>query len=220
MPLKHCPVTLDLAFLIDGSSAIGRRNFHLEKLFIKRVASTFTITRHQTHIGLATYSNSANVIMRFRQHNSLGEVTNAITRAPYPNRRGERLDLGLSSAYENFFRKEPEYIQRTLLVVSHGKTNSHTFSRIRRITSTMERKGVKIFIVRLGSRKRGLLTRMTYKDRHVYYMRSFNDLLANAGTIARAVCAQQEKETDIYKFKRMHLARPPAAKPANGTVTQ
>jgi len=64
LPLKQCPVTLDLAFLIDGSRQVGGRNFHLQKLFVNRIASTFVISKHQTHIGVASYANNARVVMR------------------------------------------------------------------------------------------------------------------------------------------------------------
>ena len=69
--IKSCPVTLDLAFVVDASNQISRRNFQLEKAFVKAVASKFTITKHQSHIGLITYANLPSLRMRFRQYNSL-----------------------------------------------------------------------------------------------------------------------------------------------------
>lgn len=69
--IKHCPVTLDLAFVMDASSDVGRSNFQLEKAFAKVVSSKFTITKHQSHIGLITYANLPSLRMRFRQYNSI-----------------------------------------------------------------------------------------------------------------------------------------------------
>ena len=69
--IKHCPVTLDLAFVMDASSDVGRSNFQLEKAFAKLVSSKFTITKHQSHIGLITYANLPSLRMRFRQYNSI-----------------------------------------------------------------------------------------------------------------------------------------------------
>ena len=69
--IKHCPVTLDLAFVMDASSDVGRANFQLEKAFAKTVSGKFTITKHQSHIGLITYANLPSLRMRFRQYNSI-----------------------------------------------------------------------------------------------------------------------------------------------------
>lgn len=73
--IKSCPVTLDLAFVLDASNQVSRRNFQLEKAFVKTVASKFTITKHQSHIGLITYANLPSLRMRFRQYNSLFGMT-------------------------------------------------------------------------------------------------------------------------------------------------
>ena len=69
--IKSCPVTLDLAFVMDASNQVSRRDFQLEKAFVKTVSSKFTITKHQSHIGLITYANLPSLRMRFRQYNSL-----------------------------------------------------------------------------------------------------------------------------------------------------
>ena len=70
-PAKTCPVTLDLAFVVDASNEVSRANFQLEKAFVKAVSSKFTITKHQSRIGLITYANLPSLRMRFRQFNSL-----------------------------------------------------------------------------------------------------------------------------------------------------
>ena len=70
-PTKTCPVTLDLAFVVDASNEVSRANFQLEKAFVKAVSSKFTITKHQSRIGLITYANLPSLRMRFRQFNSL-----------------------------------------------------------------------------------------------------------------------------------------------------
>jgi hypothetical protein len=84
----------------------------------------------------------------------------------------------------------------------------------------MERKGVKIFIIRLGKYNRGSLKNYTYKNRNVFYVRSFEELVRNAGTLGRAICAQQQQETDIYKFaafKRANLEKPVVVAPTTET---
>jgi hypothetical protein len=106
---------------------------------------------------LTSFQFSSSIVhFRFRQYNSLAAVDRAITSAPYPNRRGERLDIGLETAYRQFFQSGPDYIQRTLLIVASGRPDKRTFRRIHQISRTMEKKHVKIFVVRLGSYRKGI----------------------------------------------------------------
>ena len=56
---------------MDASSDVGRRNFQLEKAFAKIISSKFTISKHQSHIGLITYANLPSLRMRFRQYNTI-----------------------------------------------------------------------------------------------------------------------------------------------------
>ena len=58
-PTKTCPVTLDLAFVVDASNEVSRANFQLEKAFVKAVSSKFTITKYQSRIGLITVHQPA-----------------------------------------------------------------------------------------------------------------------------------------------------------------
>ena len=58
-PIKSCPVTLDLAFVVDASNEVSRANFQLEKAFVKAVSSKFTITKYQSRIGLITVHQPA-----------------------------------------------------------------------------------------------------------------------------------------------------------------
>lgn len=121
--VSHIPVTVDIAFLIDGSRYVGRRNFHFEKAFIKSIARRFTISRHQSHIGVATYGNRPHLGMRFNQHSSLRLVERALNYIRYPNQYGRRVDLGLRASVRYFFPRKYKYsfVRRILVVVVSGK---------------------------------------------------------------------------------------------------
>lgn len=208
--IKYCPVTLDLAFVMDASSDVGRRNFQLEKAFAKTVCSRFTITKHQSHIGLITYANLPSLKMRFRQYNTIFAVRRGIDQAPYTNRGGKRLDLALQAAYDTFFRNEPTYIQRVLVVVTGGPPNRRFSYAIRRMASRFTRKGVQVYAIGVGKAYRGELRSIAYKNKHVYYMKTFGSLVARANQIAATICSQQAKEVDIHK--RAELLHPSAKK--------
>jgi len=206
---------LDLAFVMDASSDVGRANFQLEKAFAKTVASKFTITKHQSHIGLITYANLPSLRMRFRQYNSIFAVRRAIDQAPYTSRGGKRLDLALQAAYDTFYRNEPTYIQRVLVVLTGGPPNRRHSYAIKRMASRFIRKGVQVYAIGVGRAYRGELRSIAYKNKHVYYMRTFGSLVARANQIAAAICKEQSKEVDIHK--RAELLRPLVQKEENET---
>lgn len=187
--VSHIPVTADIAFLIDGSRYVGRGNFHLEKAFIKSIARRFTISRHQSHIGVATYGSRPHLRMRFNQYGSLGLVLRALNYIRYPNQAGRRVDLGLQASLRYFFsrRKMFSFIRRVLVVVVSGKQTSRSSYIIRRLPSLFRRYGVKVFIVGVGYVDQRYLRPFTYRNRHVYIVRSYRSLVARAGTIAKAI---------------------------------
>lgn len=208
--IKYCPVTLDLVFVMDASSDVGRRNFQLEKAFAKIISSKFTISKHQSRIGLITYANLPSLRMRFRQYNTIFAVRRAIDQAPYANRGGKRLDLALQAAYDTFYRNEPTYIQRVLVVITGGPPNRRYSYAIRRMASRFTRKGVQVYAIGVGRAYRGELKSIAYKNKHVYYMKTFGSLVARANQIASVICNQQAREVDIHK--RTELLRPSVKK--------
>ena len=118
-------------------------------------------------------------------------VRRGIDQAPYTNRGGKRLDLALQAAYDTFFRNEPTYIQRVLVVVTGGPPNRRFSYAIRRMASRFTRKGVQVYAIGVGKAYRGELRSIAYKNKHVYYMKTFGSLVARANQIAATICSQQ-----------------------------
>lgn len=130
-------------------------------------------------------------------------VRRAIDQAPYTNRGGKRLDLALQAAYDTFYRNEPTYIQRVLVVITGGPPNRRYSYTIRRMASRFTREGVQVYAIGIGRAYRGELKSIAYKNKHVYYMKTFGSLVARANRIASAICNQQVTETSmllIYNF--------------------
>ena len=180
-----------MAFLIDASSGVGRTNFQLEKAFVKAISSTFTITKYQSHIGLITYANTASLQLRFRQTNSLSAVRRGVDRAAYINRGGRRIDLALEAAQRHLFANEPNYIQRVMVVITGGRPNRRSALRIRNMARQFRKKGVQVYAVGVGRAYRGDLKQIAYKNKHVYFVKSFGSLLARANQLAAAICSEQ-----------------------------
>ncbi|CAH3116462.1 unnamed protein product, partial [Pocillopora meandrina] len=187
--VSHVGVTADIAFLIDGSRYVGRRNFHLEKAFIKSIARRFTISKYQSHVGVATYGSRPHLRMRLNQYNSLGLVLRALNYIRFPNQVGRRVDLGLQASLRYFFARRQmfSFIRKVLVVVVSGKQTARSSYLISRLPSQFRRYGVKVFIIGVGYVDQRYLRPFTYGNRHVYMVRSYSSLVARAGTIAKAI---------------------------------
>ena len=65
---------MDIAFLIDSSGSIGRKNWQKMKRFLKAFASRLDVRRSATRIAAVAYSNNAEVVTTFNDLQSTEEV--------------------------------------------------------------------------------------------------------------------------------------------------
>lgn len=132
-------------------------------------------------------------------------VRRAVDQAPYINRGGKRLDLALQAAYDTFYANEPTYIQRVLVVITGGPPNRRRSYAIKRMASRFIRKGVQVYAIGVGRAFRGELRSIAYKNKHVYYMKTFGSLLARANQIAGAICSEQVRLVNMKHKGRSKL---------------
>ncbi|XP_068726379.1 cochlin-like [Montipora capricornis] len=183
--VSHIPVTADIAFLIDGSHYVGRRNFHLEKAFIKSIARRFTIAKHNSHIGVATYGSRPQLHIRFNKCGSFGLLLKVLDCIRYPNQNGQRVDLGMNAALRYFFKKRYKYsfVQNILVVIVNGRQTGRSCHIMRRHRWQFAKLGVKVYVVGVGRIDYRYFRPITYKNRHVYTVRSYRSLVTRAGQI-------------------------------------
>lgn len=63
--LASCPVSVDFAFILDGSGSISKENWGRIKEFVKRTISAFDVSPEGSHFALLEYSNEPKVYLRF-----------------------------------------------------------------------------------------------------------------------------------------------------------
>lgn len=57
---------LDLVFLVDGSSSIGKSNFKSEVKFVKKIMSDVTVDYNHTRVAIITFSSAESVVCKGR----------------------------------------------------------------------------------------------------------------------------------------------------------
>lgn len=60
--LKKGHKKIDLVFLIDSSSSVGKSNFQSEIKFVKKVLSDFTVSYNHTRVGIVSFSSAGKVV--------------------------------------------------------------------------------------------------------------------------------------------------------------
>lgn len=62
-----CKAVADVAFIVDSSGSIGRRNWVKMLQFLKDLVKAFNVGPQKTHIAVVAYSTNANVEFRFNR---------------------------------------------------------------------------------------------------------------------------------------------------------
>ena len=75
---KECRSVVDIAFIIDSSGSIGRRNWEKMKRFVKSLISKLDVSNSGTRIAVIAYSTNAEVVMRFSDFQGTYEVNSGV----------------------------------------------------------------------------------------------------------------------------------------------
>lgn len=60
--IKRKAKRVDMVFLIDSSSSVGKENFISETKFVKKLLSDFNVSYNYTRVALVTYSSQGKVV--------------------------------------------------------------------------------------------------------------------------------------------------------------
>ena len=65
---------MDIAFIIDSSGSIGRRNWERVKRFVKALVSKLDFSNSATRVAAIAYSTNPEVVMQFNDYQGTDEV--------------------------------------------------------------------------------------------------------------------------------------------------
>lgn len=103
---ETCKAVVDLAFLIDSSGSISRRNWKLLLAFVRDAIDAFDVSPKGSHIASVSYSTKA--VVDFRFNTLLGDKLNGVELKKLVDRiRHQRgftyIDRALNLADEDIF---------------------------------------------------------------------------------------------------------------------
>ena len=126
-----CKSGLDLAFVIDKSSSIGKRALaKLYKGFLPLFLSKLPISKKKTHVGIVHYSSKAELSNSFKdkKYQNKKELISKVKNFQPVSHRGTRMDRGLKMALDKLFTRkggDRKGKQNVVVVIGDGRNRPH-----------------------------------------------------------------------------------------------
>ncbi|XP_019733544.1 cochlin [Hippocampus comes] len=181
---RTCYNSVNIGFLIDGSSSVGDPNFRTVLDFLVAVASKFDISDVGAHVGAVQFTYDQRLEFGLRQHASKDGVLAALRAIPYMS-GGTATGSAIAYAAENLFR--PTAAGRNFLIVV---TDGQSYDNVGGPALTARNQGIGIFSVGVAWAPMDDLRAMASepKDEHVFFSRHFGGLEDLVDDLVRAIC--------------------------------
>ena len=156
--------------------------FEEEKMFIKKVAERFYIGGKESHVGIVTFSNKANVVLKFSEKNNASELAKAIDSLSLLGGTS-RLDIALKLAFDGLFRDHGMRLdvpQVLILLTDGAQTRDINALPISQAIAPFHESNVKVLVVGIGERaKKTVLAGLVKSDSDLYMAKTVDDLISD-----------------------------------------
>lgn len=144
-------VCMDLAFLIDGSMAVGGEgNFKQILNFVWNVVQSFSVGSHLTRVGVALFSLESFAIFNFHTYYDKSNILQALNTVQYPGTDGPGTYIGRGLRVTSHYLFEATgrpRVPHALIVVAAGRSLDDVISPAMELRSM----GIDIYCVGFGS---------------------------------------------------------------------
>ncbi|XP_075909057.1 uncharacterized protein LOC116955350 [Petromyzon marinus] len=200
LPSKECSdkQTADLYLLVDGSSSVGRRNFHLVLRFLAKLVDKLDIGKDKVRVGMVQYSGNMRS-PRIKKEFNMGQYADkkklkaAILRTKYM--RGFTFTgAALRHTLQLFKRQGRPGVGKILVLVTDGEAND----KVKDPSDEVKSSGIVLFSVGVGKADRKELALMASPpvDKHMFHATNFAGLDSIITTLTSTVCTVvQEAQT-------------------------
>ncbi|KAM8915597.1 cochlin isoform 2-T2 [Spinachia spinachia] len=181
---KTCYNSVNIGFLIDGSSSVGEGNFQLVLDFLAAVARSFDVSDVGARIGAVQFTYEQRLEFGLFDHNSKEESIKALRRIPYMS-GGTATGAAIAYATHSLFRRAGPG-RNFLIVVTDGQS----YDDVRLPAAAAHRQGITIYSVGVAWAPLDDLTAMSSepKQSHTFFSREFTGLIECVPLLVRGVC--------------------------------
>lgn len=181
---KTCYNSVNVGFLIDGSSSVGEGNFQLVLDFLSGVASSFDISDVGARIGAVQFTYDQRLEFTMSDHSSKEEVAMALKRIPYMS-GGTATGAAISYTTQRLFRRTGPG-RNFLIVVTDGQS----YDDVRSPALYAHSQDIIIYSVGVAWAPMDDLRAMSSepKDSHTFFTREFNGLADFIAPLVQGIC--------------------------------
>ncbi|XP_077586867.1 cochlin [Stigmatopora nigra] len=181
---RTCYNSVNIGFLIDGSSSVGDPNFRLVLEFLASIARKFDISEVGARAGAVQFTYDQRLEFDMREHDSKEGVANALKRIPYMS-GGTATGGAIAYATQNLFAQTA--VGRDFLIVV---TDGQSYDDVGGPASAAHQRGITVYAVGVAWAPMDDLRAMASqpKDEHVFFSRHFGDLEDLVDDIVSGIC--------------------------------
>ena len=187
-----CRVDIDLAWVLDQSGSVGRRNHELALNFISEVHSFFEISRDRTRVGMVTFSTRSRVEFDLLSASNSQQLEDLVEDVQY---RGGYTATALAllhtrllfSANTTGVRPLSDGVPRVAVLLTDGKSNLYSLGSI---PQDLKDSGVVVYSVGIGNIELNeLLDISSDPDQlYVYLLESYTDAARFVDLMSATLC--------------------------------
>ncbi|CAN9501945.1 unnamed protein product [Ophioblennius macclurei] len=181
---KTCYNSVNIGFLIDGSSSVGHTNFELVLDFLIGIVRNFDVSDVGSRIGAVQFTYDQRLEFGLFDHPNKEDAIDALKRIPYMS-GGTSTGSAIAYASQSLFRQAGRG-RNFLIVVTDGQS----YDDVRGPAMAAHRQGITVFSVGVAWAPLDDLRSMSSepKEDHTFFTREFTGLNDFIQPLVRAVC--------------------------------
>ncbi|XP_077482539.1 von Willebrand factor A domain-containing protein 2 isoform X2 [Stigmatopora argus] len=188
---------VDLVFVLDASSGVGRVNFAAMRDFARSLTVQFDINRDLAQVALVTYGRRATTVFDLAAHQTGSDVLEAATLAGYVGGKastGAAL-LHVSSHVLTAAKGARPGVGKAVVLLTDSSGGDDALVPARRLRED----GVSLFVVAVGDVQRDGLLRVAGAEERLISVPFYEDLKYFEDVVVQMVCSEMRKPVDVCK---------------------
>ncbi|KAM6917571.1 cochlin [Lycodopsis pacificus] len=181
---KTCYNSVNIGFLIDGSSSLGEGNFQLVLDFLAGITRSFDVSDMGARVGAVQFTYDQRLEFGMFDHSNKEDSINALTRIPYMN-GGTATGAAISYTTQNLFKRTGPGRNFLILV-----TDGQSYDDVRLPAMAAQRQGITMYSVGVAWAPMDDIKAMSSepKESHAFYTRKFTGLAELIPLLVRGIC--------------------------------
>lgn len=167
----------DIAFIMDSSGKVSRREYNNQKDVVKALVNNFNISSNGVRVALITYDFYAYKVFGFGKHPNTLSLKKAISIQSLLGGR-PRIDKALNLAADIFTEARPAVPKILFLLTSSHQGKGNDIKPLDEAVMPLRALGVKLSVLSAGSVvNRELINLLAEKPKDIFSENSFSDFL-------------------------------------------